>query len=290
MNPAPNGKPPPILMGILNVTPDSFSDGGCYVDTGLAVSRGLEMAKQGAGIIDVGGESTRPGSERVPASEQLNRVIEPIRQLRHALDRAGFQTTVISIDTTRVEVARAAVDAGAGMLNDVSAGREDPAMFTLAAERGLPIALMHMLGEPGTMQDEPRYENVVDEVLGFLLKQAAAAINAGVSPAGIWIDPGIGFGKTLAHNLALLGALDRFVTTGHPVLLGVSRKRFIPACSGEDPAQAPASGRLPGTLAAGLMGAAAGVHALRVHDVSEHRQAIAVMQAVQLNIIRTSAD
>jgi len=266
----------PLLMGILNVTPDSFSDGGRYTAIDQAVAHGLAMAQQGAAIIDVGGESTRPGSERVPATEQIARVIEPIRRLRDELNRAGMDHVVISIDTTLSDVARAAIDAGAGMLNDVSAGREDERMFALAAEHDLPIILMHMLGSPGTMQKAPQYDDAVQEVRGFLLERAEAAVRAGVARQRVWIDPGIGFGKTLEHNLALLGGLKQLVETGLPVLLGVSRKRFIAGCcAGFVPLDTPES-RLPGTLAAGLIGVVAGVAGLRVHDVAEHRQALAV--------------
>jgi len=277
----------PLLMGILNLTPDSFSDGGRFTRIDEAVAHGLRMAREGAAIIDVGGESTRPGSERVNEVEQMRRVIEPIRRLRAELDHAGFQKVVISIDTTSAKVAQAALDSGAGILNDISAGREDPGMFGLAARRGVPIVLMHMLGEPGTMQDQPRYEDVVGEVLGFLIQRVEAAVAAGVERGKIWIDPGIGFGKALDHNLALLGALDRFVATGLPVLLGVSRKRFISGCCADLGFTPGPEDRLPGTLAGGLIGAAAGVHALRVHDVSEHRQALGVFLSVELNTSRT---
>lgn len=276
----------PLLMGILNVTPDSFSDGGEHDTVSRAVDHGLRLAREGASIIDVGGESTRPGSERVDIDEQIMRVVEPIKRLRSALDRQGCEAVVISVDTTRTEVAEAALDAGAAMLNDVSAGREDRGMLTLAAQRGVPIALMHMLGQPGTMQDDPTYGDVVDEVLAFLLERAHAAVVAGVAREDVWIDPGIGFGKTLAHNLALIGALDRLVATGFKVLLGASRKRFIAECCvGTEPP--PAEDRLPGTLAAGLLGAVAGVSGLRVHDVREHRQALAVLYGVELNTSRT---
>ena len=277
---------PPLLMGILNLTPDSFSDGGQFIDVERAVARGVQMAREGASIIDVGGESTRPGSARVSAAEQIKRVVEPIRQLRAALDSQGFDRVTISIDTTLSPVATAALDAGASMLNDVSAGREDAAMFQLAAERSVPIVLMHMLGSPGTMQDDPHYGDVVEEVLAFLIERADAAMAAGIPGAGVWLDPGIGFGKTLDHNLKLLGALERFVATGYPVLLGVSRKRFIAACC--DGFAAPdASERLPGTLVANLIGAQLGVQALRVHDVAEHRQALTVFCSVELNTSRT---
>ena len=267
-------------MGILNLTPDSFSDGGRYVDTDAAVAHGLRMAREGAAIIDVGGESTRPGSKRVTSDEQIRRVAGPIRRLRRELDDQGLERVMISIDTTLAEVAGAALDAGASMLNDISAGQEDGRMFALAAERDTPVVLMHMLGEPGTMQDEPRYEDVVTEVIGFLLQRAESAVAAGIGRDRIWIDPGIGFGKTLEHNLALMGALDRFVATGFPVLLGVSRKRFIAGCCPQMDGTKLADQRLPGTLAAGLAGARAGVVALRVHDVAAHCQAMSVWSAI----------
>ena len=263
-------------MGVLNITPDSFSDGGDFLGAEQAVAHGLEMARQGARIIDVGGESSRPGSERVNADEQCRRVIEPIAALRSALDKQGMNEVLISIDTTRAQVARAAIDAGAGILNDISAGTEDSDMLGLAAERKVPIVLMHMQGEPGTMQNQPEYQDVVNEVLGYLTQRATAAVDAGVAPEDVWIDPGIGFGKTLAHNLGLLACLERFVATGFPVLLGASRKRFIAACSGRDPVDLPAKQRVPGSIAAALIGAAAGVHVIRVHDVAEHQQALAV--------------
>lgn len=285
-SPQPLNPTRPLLMGVLNLTPDSFSDGGRFAEPAQAVDHGLQMARDGAGIIDVGGESTRPGSDRVGAEEQISRVVEPIRRLRTALEDQGLGRVTISIDTTLADVADAALDAGATMINDVSAGREDGEMLELAADRGAPIVLMHMLGSPGTMQDDPRYGDVVQEVLGFLNERAEAAIQAGVARNAIWLDPGIGFGKTAAHNLALLGGLQRLVATGYPVLLGVSRKRFIAACC-QGFANPTAQQRLPGTLAAGLIGAQAGVAALRVHDVAQHRQALAVQEAVQLNTSQT---
>lgn len=275
-------------MGILNVTPDSFSDGGSFLDVDAAVAHGLQMARSGASIIDIGGESTRPGSTRVDAKGQIQRVVEPIRQLRAALDEQGKEAVSISIDTTRSEVAKCALDAGAAILNDVSAGREDERMLSLAAERDVPLVLMHMQGQPGTMQDAPTYGDVVQEVLGFLLERASLAERAGLASDKIWVDPGIGFGKTLEHNLSLLAALDRFVARGYPVLLGASRKRFIAQCMGQSAMQEQADTRLPGTLIAGMLGARAGVHALRVHDVAEHAQALAVLNAVQLNSSRTN--
>ena len=269
----------PVLMGVLNLTPDSFSDGGRHDTIQRAVAHGLQLAHDGATIIDVGGESTRPGSQRVNAPEQIRRVVEPIRQLRAALDEQGQTHVTLSIDTTLAEVARAALDAGAAMLNDVSAGREDASMFELAAERQVPLVLMHMLGSPRNMQDNPRYNDVVGEVLAFLMDRAQAAADAGVPHGLLWLDPGLGLGKTLEPNLALLAGLSRFVETGYPILLGVSRKRFIAGCC-QGFAELDASERLPGTLAANLIGVEAGVHALRIHDVADHRQALAVYHAI----------
>ena len=272
-------------MGILNVTPDSFSDGGRFVDPKAAVAHGLQMAREGAAVIDVGGESTRPGSKRVDVKEQCRRVTGVIGALRDTLDTAGFTRVAVSIDTTRAPVAAAALDAGASILNDVSAGREDAGMFALAAERGVPIVLMHMRGEPGTMQDAPTYFDVVGEVTAFLLERAAAAEASGVARGQVVIDPGIGFGKTLDHNLALLASLDRLVETGYPVLLGASRKRFIaqvnPPRGGEQPASGPDDDRLAGTLACTLMAFQAGVQLVRVHDIAANQQALQVARAVR---------
>lgn len=287
---APPAAPPlhdaPAVMGILNVTPDSFSDGGRYVDVESAVAHGLRMARQGAGLIDVGGESTRPGAQRIGAAEQLRRVVDVVRALRAALDAAEFLGVGISIDTTLAPVAEAALDAGASWVNDVSAGREDEGMFALAAARGVPIVLMHMLGQPGTMQDAPAYTDVVGEVEAFLLARAAVAAEAGVAREKVVIDPGVGFGKTLGHNLALLGALDRFVATGYAVMLGASRKRFI---AGVSPGTVGGAGgvaaggdveRLGGTVATTVLGGLAGVRYFRVHDVAASRQALDVLAGV----------
>ena len=269
----------PRIAGILNVTPDSFSDGGKHADVEPAVRHGLQMADEGADVIDVGGESTRPGAGRISAEEQIRRVVAPIRRLRGALQAAlPDRVPVISVDTTRSDVARAALDAGASMLNDVSAGRDDPAMLALAAERGVPIVLMHMLGEPATMQDEPRYTDVVGEVLAFLVDRAKAAERVGVTRSQIVIDPGIGFGKTADHNLTLLANLHRFAETGYAVMLGTSRKRFIAAIAG-DP-NLPPEERAPGTAATTVVGVTAGVHLFRVHDVAISRRAADVAHAV----------
>ena len=275
----------PRIMGILNLTPDSFSDGGLYTDTGQAVRHGLAMAEQGADLIDAGGESTRPGAKRIGADEQINRVVPVIRALRQRLDER-HPAVPISIDTTRADVAEAAVRAGAAVLNDISAGREDPRMLGLAAEHGLPIVLMHMRGEPGTMQDRPHYEDVVAEVRDFLLERAEAALSAGVDRRRIVLDPGIGFGKTAEHNLALLRALGEFVATGYPILIGASRKRFLagfgpPEASGSTATREKINDRLGGTCAVTAYGAMAGVKLFRVHDVAPNRQAAGLARALK---------
>lgn len=264
----------PLIMGILNATPDSFSDGGRHGTVEAAVAHGLVMAEEGADIIDVGGESTRPGSDPVSAAEQIARVVPVIRQLRAGLPDA----IAISIDTTRAEVAAAALDAGADFINDVSAGRDDPDLFALAAQRRVALVLMHMQGSPKTMQDDPRYEAVVDEVLEFLLERCRAAQAAGVAPERLILDPGIGFGKRRDDNLKLMASLDRFTATGHRVLLGTSRKRFMGSVCGETrPQQLVAA-----TVATTALGVMAGVDLFRVHDVRENRQAADVTHAIRL--------
>lgn len=257
-------------MGILNVTPDSFSDGGRDADLAAAVARARAMAAQ-ADILDIGGESTRPGAEPVPVAEEIARTVPVIAAIR----AAGIATP-ISIDTRNAATARAALAAGADMVNDVSALTHDPEMAPLVAEAGVPVCLMHAQGDPRTMQDDPRYDDVVAEVMAALAARRDAALAAGIAADRIVLDPGIGFGKTVAHNLALMRALGRFRDLGHPVLLGASRKRFIGAITGvERPAD-----RLAGSLAAALFGAQQGVHILRVHDVPETRQALALWQAL----------
>ncbi len=258
----------PLIMGILNLTPDSFSDGGRYLAPDQALAHGLRMAEEGADIIDVGGESTRPGAEPVPAAEQCRRVLEVIRALRAQLPD-GVR---ISIDTSLGEVATAAVRAGADMLNDVSAGRDDPGIFALAANRGLPLVLMHMRGTPRTMQEAPRYDDVVEEVRQFLLGRVRAAVAAGVPEEQLVLDPGIGFGKTVEHNLALLRGLRRLATLGCPLLLGASRKRFMQAACGTV-----AGAELVGaTCATTALGVWQDVRIFRVHDVRANRQAAAL--------------
>lgn len=255
----------PRIVGVLNLTPDSFSDGGRHVATDTVVECGLEMVRQGADIIDVGGESTRPGAMRVAAQEQCRRVEQAMRELRACLPAE----VRLSIDTTLAMVAEMAVDAGADMLNDISAGREDAGMFQLAAERKLPIVLMHMQGTPATMQDNPQYRDVVVEVREFLLRRVDEAIAAGVSPRQLILDPGIGFGKTRAHNMALLQGLDQLVDCGYPVLLGTSRKCFMETLHGGDMPM----DRVGATCATTVLGVQAGVELFRVHDVRENRQA-----------------
>jgi dihydropteroate synthase len=256
-------------MGIVNVTPDSFSDGGEHADTGSAVAHGLRLVAEGAAILDIGGESTRPGSEPVSAEQELRRVVPVVEGL------AAVSAAVLSVDTTKAAVARAALDAGAVIVNDVTALRGDPAMADLVAERGCPVCLMHMLGEPRTMQDDPRYDDVVAEVSAFLEERLAVAVAAGVREEQVLLDPGIGFGKTLAHNLALLAHLDRIAAIGRPVVLGASRKRFIGALLGLEPGE-----RAVGTVATTVLGLARGAAVLRVHDVRPNVEALRVAQAI----------
>lgn len=259
-------------MGIVNVTPDSFSDGGQFLSATDGIEHACGLLAQGADILDIGGESTRPGAAPVSEFDEILRVVPLIEAIRRASD------IPISIDTMKPGVARAAIKAGATIWNDVAALRFSPEAPEVAAELGCEIVLMHMLGEPGTMQDAPRYDDVVAEVEAFLLARASAAIAAGVAKDRIWLDPGIGFGKTLEHNLALLAALPRFVALGYPILLGASRKRFI---AGIDPSAHEAADRLGGSIAAHLVGAEAGVAAVRVHDVRETVQALDVLRAVR---------
>jgi len=257
--------------GGLNLTPDSFSDGGLLARPQDALARARQLLADGADLLDVGGESTRPGAEPVNAETELARVLPLIRALSAQADRP------VSIGTKKPDVARAAVRAGATMWNDVSALRAAPDSLATAAELGCDVVLMHMQGEPRTMQREPRYDDVAAEVATFLQARAEAAVAAGVAREKIWLDPGVGFGKhMLRHNLPLLHALDRITALGFPVLLGVSRKRFIGALDGA----APSDQRLGGSIAAALWGAQAGVAAVRAHDVRETIQALKVWQAI----------
>ncbi|WP_028920698.1 dihydropteroate synthase [Pseudoxanthomonas suwonensis] len=257
------------VMGIVNVTPDSFSDGGAHATTDAAVAHGLRLAEEGADILDVGGESTRPGSAEVPLEEELRRVIPVVERL------VRETSLPVSVDTCKPEVMRAAVEAGAGMINDVCALRRDRALDT-AASLGVPVVLMHMLGEPRTMQDDPRYDDVVAEVHRFLAERIFAAELAGIPKKHIVADPGFGFGKTTAHNLELLARLDRFAELGVPVLAGLSRKRTIGELTGR---QVPAE-RGSGSVAAHLLAVQRGARIVRVHDVAATVDALKVWEAV----------
>ncbi len=259
----------PRIMGIVNVTPDSFSDGGDVASVQGAVARAGAM--QAADILDIGGESTRPGAETVSVAEEIRRVAPAIRAIRDA----GI-TTPISIDTRKAAVARAALEAGADMVNDVSAFCYDPELADLVAERGVPVCLMHSKGDPATMQNDPVYGDVVQEVADHLAERMAFGAARGVAQGQMIIDPGIGFAKTQAHNLALLAALPLLHDLGVPVLLGASRKKFIGTISGTEAAK----DRTPGSIAVALHGAAMGVQILRVHDVAETAQALALWRAI----------
>lgn len=261
----------PRVMGIVNATPDSFSDGGRYLDPGAALAHARRLIAEGAEILDLGAESTRPGAEPVAAEVEIGRLIPLIEVLR------AESGAPLSIDTMKPQVARAAVAAGATIWNDVTALRHAPDSLDVAAELGCQVVLMHMQGEPRTMQAAPEYEDVVAEVADFLAQRAEAAMAAGVARERIWLDPGVGFGKhMLRHNLPLLAGLERIVGLGFPVLLGASRKSFIGALDN----QAPADQRLGGSIAAALAGASAGVAAVRVHDVRETVQALKVWTAI----------
>jgi dihydropteroate synthase len=263
--------PDPVLVGIVNVTPDSFSDGGEFLDPAKAASHAATMLDEGAGIIDVGGESTRPGSDPVPQEEEARRVVPVIERILSMLPDA-----VVSIDTYRAVTAEAALEAGARMVNDVSALRGDPRMAEVVADARCPVVLMHMLGEPKTMQRDPRYDDVVHEVREFLFARAEHAVAAGVAPEDIILDPGIGFGKTLEHNLRLLSGLDVIVELGFPVLVGASRKSFIGRISGVGEARE----RVFGTVAANVIACERGATFFRVHEVRANREALAVARAV----------
>jgi dihydropteroate synthase len=261
-----------ILMGIVNVTPDSFYDGGKRFDSAKAVADALEMVDSGAEILDVGGESTRPGAQPVPLEEELRRVLPVIRELRKN------SNVPISIDTYKEAVARAALDAGADIVNDISALRFDPEMAALVASEKAPLILMHMQGVPRTMQVEPHYQDVVREVQEFLEERIRSAKEAGIAKRQIIVDPGIGFGKTVAHNLALLRDLGSFISLGQPLLVGISRKAFI----GKILKAAGPEERLEGSLAAAVAAALSGANIVRVHDVSETHRALRVADAIRL--------
>lgn len=257
-----------LVMGILNVTPDSFSDGGQFLDPQVAVERGLRMASQGAAMIDVGGESARPGSKPVSPAEQIRRTVPVIGALAERID------IPISIDTADFEVARTAVLAGASILNDITA-LSDARMAEVAVQQQVPVILMHMQGTPATMQAEPRYDDVVAEVRDFLVARAEKAVRLGIPRERIFLDPGIGFGKTARHNLQLIHRLDRLSALGRPVVLGASRKRFLGAVLGTGPED-----RLIGTVATTALGLERGAAVIRVHDVMPNYEALRVSLAI----------
>ncbi len=259
----------PLVMGILNITPDSFSDAGLYVDPDSAVQRGLQMEAEGAGLLDVGGESTRPGSLPVSLDEELRRVVPVIRRL------AATVAIPISIDTSKAEVARQAIDAGASIVNDVSALRADSRMAGVVAQSQATVILMHMRGTPRMMQQAPRYRDVVAEVIRFLKDSARRALAAGIRAERILVDPGLGFGKTLRHNLELLRELKRLCALGYPVVLGPSRKSFIGSTLHVDVQE-----RLAGTLACVAHAHRCGVHIVRVHDVQPAVQLVRMLEAI----------
>ena len=261
----------PLVMGVLNVTPDSFSDGGRFQTESSAVKHGVEMVAAGAAVLDVGGESTRPGSAPVPAGEQIRRIVPVIRTL------AQEHGVLISVDTTRAAVAEAALDAGAAMVNDITAGLDDPGMLPLVARRGAPVVLMHMRGRPATMQVDPVYANVTAEAIAFLRVRIESAVLSGVERSSILVDPGIGFGKTLTHNLQLLRELGEFHVLGRPLVVGTSRKGFIGKITGEDLA----SGRRFGTAATVGWAVTNGAGVVRVHDVEPMSQVVRMIEAIR---------
>jgi dihydropteroate synthase len=262
--------PRTLVAGILNVTPDSFSDGGRHFNPDAAVERAIEMTRQGADIIDIGGESSRPGSQPVALDEERARVLPVLRRLR------GLSDIPVSVDTTKAALAREALQAGADIVNDITALRGDPDMAAVVAEFGAGIVLMHMRGEPKTMQRDVHYEDVVGEVAAFLEERIAFALSAGIARESLCVDPGVGFGKKLEHNLALIAATPRFVAFGFPVYLGMSRKAFIGVLTGD-----PVESRLEGGIAAAAAAALLGAHVVRVHDVAETRKALAVADALR---------
>jgi dihydropteroate synthase len=259
-----------LIMGILNITPDSFSDGGRFADYERALAQAFELISAGADILDVGGESTRPGSDPVPLPVELERVIPVIRAVRESSD------IPISIDTNKSEVALQSLAAGADIINDVSSLRFDPAMVRVAAESGAPVIMMHMLGAPRTMQVNPVYESVISEIIAFLEQRVKFAVQNGIERSQIIVDPGIGFGKTVTHNLNIIRDLDRFSCMDRPIMLGASRKRFIGKILGR-----PEGERELGTAVVNGFGIAAGAHILRVHDVAFHREAVGMAEAVR---------
>ena len=256
-------------MGVVNVTPDSFSDGGVFDDSLAAVAHARRLISEGAAIIDVGGESTRPGAGPVPAEDEIERVVPVVE----GIDGLGLPVQ-ISIDTMKTQVAEAALDAGASYVNDVTAFRRDPDLAALVADRGADCCLMHMLGEPRTMQDDPRYADVVDDIKAFLEERLKVATAAGIAEERIQLDPGIGFGKTLEHNLELLRRLDELTTLGRPIVIGTSRKSFLGRLTGRDVTE-----RVYATVATSVMAFERGARVFRVHDVAATADALAVVAA-----------
>ena len=265
--------PEPLLMGILNVTPDSFSDAGRHLDPDAAVEHGRRLVADGAGIVDVGGESTRPGAHPVPVEYELERTIPVVERLASGRDTgpAGLR---ISIDTTKADVAAAALAAGARIVNDVSAFRFAPEIAGMVGGAGATCVLMHMRGDPRTMQDDPSYEDVVSEVKSHLEERLAFAVAEGVREDHVWLDPGIGFGKTVDHNLELLSRLDELVAIGRPLVIGTSRKSLLGRLTGRR-----VESRLPGTIATNVLALAGGARVFRVHDVAEVSDALTVARA-----------
>jgi dihydropteroate synthase len=271
------------LMGVVNVTPDSFSDGGLFLEPEAAVDHGRELAAAGADVVDVGGESTRPGADAVSEELELERTTPVVA----GLSRAGI---AVSIDTSKAAVAEAALDAGASMVNDVTALRAEPGLAAMCAARDCELVLMHMQGTPRTMQENPTYDDVVDDVKAFLEERIEFAVEAGVAEARIWIDPGIGFGKTVSHNLELLRRLDELRELGRPILVGTSRKSFVGRITGRDVARrggGPLAAKvvalprgLGGTIASNVLALAGGADMLRVHDVTELVQAMHVAEVI----------
>ncbi len=257
------------LMGVLNVTPDSFSDGGIYFNKKSAVKRGLELIEQGADILDIGGESSRPGSDPVTAEAEKKRILPVISEIRKHTD------AFISVDTTKSEVLKSALDGGADILNDISGTRFDPKTLELASERKIPIIIMHMKGTPKNMQKAPRYENAVEEIKSFLKQRVKKALNLGIQKNKIIIDPGIGFGKRLKDNLRIIRNLSSFNELGLPILIGVSRKSFIGTLLNTSPEE-----RIEGTIASSLISILQGAHILRVHDVAPLKKAVIVADAI----------
>jgi dihydropteroate synthase len=260
-----------LLMGIVNVTPDSFSDGGRFMDPAAAISHAVDLHEQGAEILDLGGESTRPGAEPVSTAQEIARVLPVLEGLEGQI--AGAR---ISIDTSKADVAERALDAGASLVNDVTAFRGDPRMASLVAERGAGCCLMHMLGEPRTMQQDPRYADVVDEVKAFLAERLEFAVAEGVPEERVWLDPGIGFGKTVAHNLELLARLGELCSLGRPIVIGTSRKGFLARLADGSPGP---EERLPGTIATNVLALERGATVFRVHDVAPVRDALTIAAA-----------